>query len=444
MCFIFFPTTLLLLLSKVFPPSLSKRSDGTPFLGASMKDDWISDEALTLFWTYIPKGEEMCPFDHDVKAWAMQLADTLAEYLRFLLPNTSPLSQNAFFDLENAAEWILDGPFTVWLNARNSRRQVKKENLELSIPVKLGKRKTRKPAVIEISSDEEEHDPVPNLSKSIAKSGLHETKKIKRESSLLTSTTFINLTSDDNESSQASEREQSPIKCKKKGQNHILAKEASGHEPITQLTGVRITQQQWVQHLKMVYDIPPEWDVSRELTGYILDLTDNRKYDLEKEGIIHWIHHENQSSWGGNTGHEKGDTYVKAGLLGKDNVRCRRAEFSCNGIKSYGFEGWEVDEDEMRPFWLGELDSNEEEASNSNSILARFYLHANEMKCKVECNGKAVLHKVPKSLDVVELFENGGKMKGSKESEEVNLHGSCTVVVLPRSHQTKCRLRLTK
>ena len=69
-----------------------------------------------------------------------------------------------------------------------------------------------------------------------------------------------------------------------------------------------------------------------------------------------------------------------AGLLGEDKVWCRRAEFACNGIKTCefinenllgGFEGWEVDAEEMEPFWSGELDANEEEASNVDAPLAR-------------------------------------------------------------------------
>ncbi|PPQ98092.1 hypothetical protein CVT26_003262, partial [Gymnopilus dilepis] len=386
----------------------------------------------------------------------------------------------------------------------------------------LGKRKARVPppqdaSIIEISSDDD--TAVPDARDKFGDSNpksdsFPPAKRIKLEDvpAPSSSSKGDNTTEIANGREELSTKDTVAVGTSKKRSKRVFL-----HEKIDRKSGKKVTRSLWVQHIKDLDDIPAQWDVTRELTAYVVDLTDNDKFDLDKKSIIQWIRHEVRSScllhvsvglrffFGkcqcsltGNSGHSRGEVYVEAGILSEEKVWCRRGEYTCNGIKACeyidktlldGFEGWEFDRDELRPFWTAELDAHEVEASNMDAGLLRcvdldskelkllmdayirFYLTAKNTKCKIKCDGKAVVRKIPAerpnfgnrshfigcskfkksdergshrslqipiNLDeaaVVSLFENNGKIK---HKDEVELHSSCSVVVHPRSHKTEC------
>ena len=147
--------------------------------------------------------------------------------------------------------------------------------------------------MIVISSDSEDSDrddpEKSNSRKPVTKSrsSIHHSKKIKLEPSTL-STVQVPV-----EAFIQSSKTPAPEKTqKRKGPTHVPAKKDSGHKPIDRRTGTQITRNQWVQHIKTIDNIPTEWDVSKELTAYVIDLTDTETFDMETKSIIQWIRHE--------------------------------------------------------------------------------------------------------------------------------------------------------
>jgi hypothetical protein len=92
---------------------------------------------------------------------------------------------------------------------------------------------------------------------------------------------------------------------------------------------------------------------------------------------------QDQDSWGGSSGHTKGDGKVFGFFpedLGKA-IECRRCQFPCNGVDACqlldpnlfaGCERFTPDMEGMQELWHHELDSNEQEAESATAIIARY------------------------------------------------------------------------
>ncbi|KAJ7323346.1 hypothetical protein DFH08DRAFT_1029726 [Mycena albidolilacea] len=105
--------------------------------------------------------------------------------------------------------------------------------------------------------------------------------------------------------------------------------------------GIELTREQAVDKIVPISIIPATWTVSRVPTAYLVDLSDSR--ELLKVGhrtvaIDAFIRAEDQDSWGGSSGHAKGDANT-AGFMPDltKTIRCRRCPFKCNGISTCEF-----------------------------------------------------------------------------------------------------------
>ncbi|KAJ6619645.1 hypothetical protein B0H10DRAFT_1946692 [Mycena sp. CBHHK59/15] len=168
---------------------------------------------------------------------------------------------------------------------------------------------------------------------------------------------------------------------------------------------IQITRQLDVNQIVEVSSVPSTWNVPRTPTAFLVDASDSQDLLTTQTGkslsIDAYIRSEDQESWGGSTGHIKGDVDV-FGLtpdLGQ-KLRCRRCHFKCNGVETCEFidpalfancERYEPDDEAMRELWNHELDANEREAASAPGIISRFYARIMNSKCKIQCDGVPTL-----------------------------------------------------
>ncbi|KAK7036945.1 hypothetical protein R3P38DRAFT_3182952 [Favolaschia claudopus] len=170
-------------------------------------------------------------------------------------------------------------------------------------------------------------------------------------------------------------------------------------------TTLKITWQERVDTIEYISHVPPTFDVPRNPTALLLDLSGTPEMLTNRQGkaipIDRFIRAENQESWDGSSGHPKGDVNVSGFFSDVAvEIRCRKVDLTCNGIdwcqfpdRSHfaGCERYEADEEEMRKLWNHELDQNEVEAASHIGIIARFYTRVCNAKCKVSCDGVPIL-----------------------------------------------------
>ncbi|KAJ7440049.1 hypothetical protein FB451DRAFT_1191835 [Mycena latifolia] len=173
---------------------------------------------------------------------------------------------------------------------------------------------------------------------------------------------------------------------------------------------IRITRELTVDEIVEVSEVPSTWNIPRRPTAYMVDLSGLREllktHTGKQQSLDAFIRSEDQESWGGSTGHSKGDVFVYN--LTSDptqKIFCRRCHFTCNGVETCEFidptlfagcERYEPDYEAMRGLWRHELDANEEEAALSHGPVSRFYAMTMNSKCKIECAGVPTLIRLSK------------------------------------------------
>ncbi|KAF8237375.1 hypothetical protein L208DRAFT_1375637 [Tricholoma matsutake] len=142
--------------------------------------------------------------------------------------------------------------------------------------------------------------------------------------------------------------------------------------------GITITNKLKVDKIECLTAVPLTWTVPCEKTAYLVDLMEMDEAPTKSSGNIlsldAYIRAEDQESWGGLSGHTKGDAQA-AGFEDDHNVKilCQHAQLTCNGVDTCQYidpalfgdcEHYEPDEDAMHELWNHELDANEHEASS--------------------------------------------------------------------------------
>ncbi|KAJ7835672.1 hypothetical protein B0H14DRAFT_3871012 [Mycena olivaceomarginata] len=169
---------------------------------------------------------------------------------------------------------------------------------------------------------------------------------------------------------------------------------------------IKLTRQEYVDVILDSSSVESTWSVPRTPTAIRVDLSQSMdKLSLSNGRFLTldaFIRLEDQDSWGGSSGHTKGDGKVFGFFpedLGKA-IECRRCQFPCNGVDACqlldpnlfaGCERFTPDMEGMQELWHRELDSNEQEAESATAIIARFYTRIVHSKCKIKCDGLPML-----------------------------------------------------
>ncbi|KAJ6582523.1 hypothetical protein DFH09DRAFT_1439289 [Mycena vulgaris] len=167
---------------------------------------------------------------------------------------------------------------------------------------------------------------------------------------------------------------------------------------------IKITRELGVNAIIPIATVPDTWTVPITPTAYLVDVLGSKALLTVSGKVLSldtFIRAEDQKSWRGSTGRPRGDVQVR-GLTPDLNkkVLCRRCQFYCNGVDTCKFidpdlfagcKRYEPDYEAMKDLWNHELDSNEGEAASATGIIARFYTHIVNSKCKVRCDGVPTL-----------------------------------------------------
>jgi hypothetical protein len=181
----------------------------------------------------------------------------------------------------------------------------------------------------------------------------------------------------------------------------LVAKKPSRKKTKKRPDAVKITHKLFVDRIETLTSIPPTWTVPRNNVAYLLELADEELLTTKAgspQSIDAFIRSEvrplpfhscisclqnvmqDQESWGGSSGHSKGDGFVFGLTAGTVGTQCRRAHLTCNGINTCEFfdedlfrtcERYEPDDDAMRDLWNLELDANDKEASSVVAVISR-------------------------------------------------------------------------
>jgi len=179
----------------------------------------------------------------------------------------------------------------------------------------------------------------------------------------------------------------------------LVAKKPSRKKTKKSPDAVKITYKLFIDRIETLTSVPLTWTVPQNNIAYLLELADEEPlmmkagfpqsidsfirsevHSLPFHSCISCLQHDvqDQESWGGSSGHSKGDGLVFGLTAGTVGIQCRCAHLTCNGINTCEFfdedlfrtcERYEPDDDAMRDLWNLELDANDKEASSVLAVI---------------------------------------------------------------------------
>ncbi|KAJ7796304.1 hypothetical protein B0H14DRAFT_3158095 [Mycena olivaceomarginata] len=379
----------------VFPDALAA-PDHDPFFSVENAPSWITSLGFQLYLTYDDSGDSN-------SLWTSDIASTiqLKAYRNYIL--SDQYVGHSYFSLESSESWINPCPFEAYMLITYGSFEDYRGQHQDSTPCssRAPSRAASSPAGSRASS---RISFIPSSRASTPASFATSDVMSRPASAMSIYSSIDGLESDEDFPDPRDLLTTSPVPAQ--SASPPLEHQASeGLSPRPKGKGkgklrgsIKLTRQD--------SSVESTWSVPRTPTAIRVDLSQSMDKLSVSNGrfltLDAFIRSEDQDSWGGSSGHTKGDGKVFGFFpedLGKA-IECRRCQFPCNGIDACqlldpnlfaGCERFTPDMEGMQELWHRELDSNEQEAESATAIIARFYTRIVHSKCKIKCDGLPML-----------------------------------------------------
>ncbi|KIJ42487.1 hypothetical protein M422DRAFT_48156 [Sphaerobolus stellatus SS14] len=165
----------------------------------------------------------------------------------------------------------------------------------------------------------------------------------------------------------------------------------------------QLTSKASVPRLIRVTEPQKIWNIPRDSSGYLLDLTGKEHLLLDAKGnkltVDALVRAEDYESWCGSSGNRAGNTIID-NIFEGGSTNVRRVTLHCRGTKGCELldrkllqkTHYEHKDADLEDLVQHNLKQRQEESSSASNAVARFYRMVMERKCLVEgCNGHPVM-----------------------------------------------------